>query len=57
MYEYVKEFDELWKEFKEEITPEEAKEETKKSKWMNEWRVYNEYPCFVIVDYYDILLY
>jgi cardiolipin hydrolase len=28
--EYVKEFDELWKGFKEEITPEEAKEETKK---------------------------
>jgi phosphatidylserine/phosphatidylglycerophosphate/cardiolipin synthase-like enzyme len=28
--EYIREFDELWKEFKEEITPEEAKEETKK---------------------------
>ena len=30
--EYIREFDELWKEFNEEITPEEAKEETKKNK-------------------------
>jgi cardiolipin hydrolase len=28
--EYIREFDDLWKEFNEEITPEEAKEETKK---------------------------